>query len=611
MSVKSCPSCGYVIIDPSQPCTSCEEAPDAELLPVAVSGFQPQPQPQPRGGKYFSKKTTAAVSSAAAVVIAGVLTWVALYGGDNQTIEQPQPIISVTTPNQVPAPEPEPDPEPDSPLPAAMSDADFIVLCQKGSLQEISDAVKNGANLNASNRRGWTPLMFAVNSNPNPDVITTLIKAGADISARDNRGITPFMLAVDKGNLKAITAFIKAGVDVNAKDSGGITPFMYAAWAGSSNPEMITALIEAGANVSLRDEDGWTPLMYAASKSNPEVITALTQAGADANAEDEHKWTPLMLAVNGNSNPEVITALVKAGANVNAKAGDWGRTLLMYAAEHSSPEAITALVEGGADVNAEDDRGWTPLTFAMRNWERSSEAEAALTKAGARKGPFDYKGFIRLKLTRNNVNLRNYPSMDGDVLTQIASDDENLYFIAASQPQLDNSDGSAWYELFFAAHEWDGSFRRLDRSERFDYSTPYVNAGLVKTFPPSDGNIRQIDYFNAGRPPRYNTGDLMENLEHDVILAVKKPFTIYLEPDKHAESLIVPADTKIIVEDHDDIGCGNNNGDGYGYNQGDGTSYYYMDMDDDIWTPVIAEDKRIIGWIEGLSVRSEAGLLDD
>jgi ankyrin repeat protein len=65
--------------------------------------------------------------------------------------------------------------------------------------------------------RRFEPL--AAVGNKNPDIITTLLKAGADIEAQDKDGCTPLMYAsLDNQNLQAITALLKAGSDIEARE---------------------------------------------------------------------------------------------------------------------------------------------------------------------------------------------------------------------------------------------------------------------------------------------------------------------------------------------------------------------------------------------------------
>ena len=54
----------------------------------------------------------------------------------------------------------------------------FLELCKTGTLWEVENAINAGANVNAKNQNGLTPLMAAT-ANSNPEVVTTLIRNGA------------------------------------------------------------------------------------------------------------------------------------------------------------------------------------------------------------------------------------------------------------------------------------------------------------------------------------------------------------------------------------------------------------------------------------------------
>ena len=73
---------------------------------------------------------------------------------------------------------------------AAMSDGDFIELCKSGTAQQVADAIKVGADVNAKTKGGLTALMMVAAHNKNPEVITALINAGADVNAKNEYGDT-------------------------------------------------------------------------------------------------------------------------------------------------------------------------------------------------------------------------------------------------------------------------------------------------------------------------------------------------------------------------------------------------------------------------------------
>ena len=131
----------------------------------------------------------------------------------------------------------------------------FLVV----TIEDVAACLQSGANPEARDENGWTPLQKAVILNQNPAVIEALLDAGADLKARDKAGRTVLHFAA----------------------------------ASNENPAVIAALLDAGANLEARDEDRRTPLHFAAnSNENPAVIAALLDAGADPKALDKSGRTP-------------------------------------------------------------------------------------------------------------------------------------------------------------------------------------------------------------------------------------------------------------------------------------------------------------------------------
>lgn len=307
---------------------------------------------------------------------------------------------------------------------AAMSDVDFIKLCEKGPVQQITKAIKDGANVNA---RGavmhvyeeygeaqveTTPLLNAAQWNADPKVIKALIKAGADMNAKiDNRWTALTLAAMSNPNPEVTTVLIHAGAKVDERDPmGDWTPLLQAVRT-NPNPAVVEAFVKAGADINASNSYGETALMLAADENpNPTMITALVKAGADVNAKidvdkgayDNHGKTALMWAADGSVNPEVLKTLIKAGADVNARNAH-GKTALMVAVEEH-PEVLPILVRAGADVDAQDDRGVTALMLAA---SRSPEPEVAVTTlldSGANPKAKDNSGKMAIDYARTNKN---------------------------------------------------------------------------------------------------------------------------------------------------------------------------------------------------------------
>ena len=65
------------------------------------------------------------------------------------------------------------------------------------TLAEVRACLAAGADVNARERGGHTPLHLAACCNDNPAVIAALLEAGAEVNARDEDGDTPLHLAYD------------------------------------------------------------------------------------------------------------------------------------------------------------------------------------------------------------------------------------------------------------------------------------------------------------------------------------------------------------------------------------------------------------------------------
>ncbi len=75
---------------------------------------------------------------------------------------------------------------------SATINTQLLQAAARGSLAEIALLIQQGADLNARDDQGLTPLMVATHTN-RPDVVRALLEAGADVNIQDNqRAITLF-----------------------------------------------------------------------------------------------------------------------------------------------------------------------------------------------------------------------------------------------------------------------------------------------------------------------------------------------------------------------------------------------------------------------------------
>lgn len=181
---------------------------------------------------------------------------------------------------------------------------------------EILTLVKKGAEINAKDKKsGFTPLILAV-INSNLNVIETLIECGAEVNTTEKNGFTPLILAAGS-DFEAVKILIQSGADVNFRDNIGATALMYSS-AYTKNSSIIKMLIQSGADVNAKNNYGTTALMYAAEKNKvPEIIETLLRSGASVNSKNDDGESALMLACRYASDLQIIETLINNGAIID------------------------------------------------------------------------------------------------------------------------------------------------------------------------------------------------------------------------------------------------------------------------------------------------------
>ena len=172
-------------------------------------------------------------------------------------------------------------------------------------VEEVAELlIAKGADLNVKNTNGNSPLHFALQNENLSDpqdrrdeiykrdeiaseiykrdkIAKLLIAKGADVNAKDANGYTPLQLAVKYKHNEIAKLLIAKGADINAKDANGDTLLhkeLY--YKYYKDDEIAKLLIAKGADINAQNNDGYTPLRLALQNNNKEIAELLKSHGA-------------------------------------------------------------------------------------------------------------------------------------------------------------------------------------------------------------------------------------------------------------------------------------------------------------------------------------------
>jgi ankyrin repeat protein len=146
-----------------------------------------------------------------------------------------------------------------------------------------------GARLNEDTympKPGVTPLMKAV-VQQTPEEIAALLKAGADINAEDASGWTPLMYAAQAGKLENLKLVVASGGKAGHRSAAGETALFAAVSSWDDPTARVKLLKAAGTDINAKDKHGTSALMIAAQHFwIPDLIATMIELGADKTQRD-------------------------------------------------------------------------------------------------------------------------------------------------------------------------------------------------------------------------------------------------------------------------------------------------------------------------------------
>ena len=277
-------------------------------------------------------------------------------------------------------------------------------------LDVAKQLLKNGADLNMQNVKGYTPLHIAIISGHQQLVDEMLsdesLNLDSNIKTNDEKcalqfaltpphtdgppfalakrllekGARPNFVLSDSGDsliqilakqkLEDAAAFLAEFANVNQINKSGMSTLHIASSKGLS--KLVTALLARGASPNIQSgvTEMKTAIHFAVEANSMDVLQAFighnegsSSEKADFNLKNSSGDSPLSLALSLGYN-DLVPLLIKGGADVNARNGQ-DMTLLHQAIMREDSQTALFLLTQGADMNALTADQETPLQLAI------------------------------------------------------------------------------------------------------------------------------------------------------------------------------------------------------------------------------------------------------
>ena len=263
--------------------------------------------------------------------------------------------------------------------------AQILEATQYATLEELERLLQAGADPNARDEEGRTPLYYAKSAEW-MERTKLLLKYGADFSYRDKWGVSNLYELFDSVECHTdnhIFEEMLEGYDINRLDKDGCNLLHYAVAEGFVN--VVGRLLALGADPAVRTAKGAIPLEIALGRmeddndGHDKIAAMLRPLSPEPRHPLPRRLGYELVCAAETGDKETMRKLIQAGAPVDGD--DWGvHTAGAYFSipliqlgecceddqEETLEEMARMLVEAGADVNLSRSDYDTPLHIATR-----------------------------------------------------------------------------------------------------------------------------------------------------------------------------------------------------------------------------------------------------
>ncbi|KAG7288148.1 hypothetical protein NEMBOFW57_007672 [Staphylotrichum longicolle] len=247
----------------------------------------------------------------------------------------------------------------------------LMLACELAEPRAVAALVQCGAEINAQDRNGRTPLCYAVTIRVDhrgevPEIAAIMLRHGARMDIEEEPNCSPLDTAI-KHIRWAEDDVLEAMLNVADKDNltEGKLKEALRSCASCGNHKALKLLLNFANRVyQVTDADVKDYLCRIIEQSDPwnqiETFNCMMNFGRPVYTNEM-----LLLKTIMQQNRELSLAVMERGVDVSAPRFHGDQTYLHLACHWGDPEVVKALLERGADVNVFDRELRTPLSVAV------------------------------------------------------------------------------------------------------------------------------------------------------------------------------------------------------------------------------------------------------
>ena len=239
----------------------------------------------------------------------------------------------------------------------------FLISLLHQRYKFIEKLLKNGANVDESYDKNWSPIMISINNN-NFDILKLLIRYGGNIHKKSVTGITPLMLTIKNNNIEMYNYLLDIGSNVNEVDYNDNNIVMIVSKFGSLEflKTILDKLINKIYYLNYRNVLGNNALLSALINKKKEIALELLDYEFDIDIQNLDGDNALILSCKLNYN-DVVKKLVDKKCKLNYK-NMKNNTALMYSIYNNNNDNIKLLIENGCRTDLKNNHGSNSLLVA-------------------------------------------------------------------------------------------------------------------------------------------------------------------------------------------------------------------------------------------------------